>query len=374
MHIHRHDVHLCLVSQQATPNFIPVLDHRFRPKRVILVVSPDMRERARWLESALTQRSVAVEQYLIADAWDIPRIQDELLRLLVRESDNALALNVTGGTKPMAIAAQEVFRAEGKPIFYVHPERDEVIPLFCDEQPFPIEQRVKIPDYLSIHGFHEVQRDRREFREACYLLGREWVMEVERLGKPLGTLNFLAGTCRQTRHVVAPDHKKEPHVWELIDKLREHGLAETDRTNLVFPDEQSRFFVNGGWLELYVDQTVRDLGELKVQDVARSLRVESAGHARNELDIAVLARNRLCLIECKTRGMESRGYGTPGPDALYKLDSLTALGGLNTRGMIVSYRPLEKQDRQRAADLSIRVVEGGQLRNLSVHLMDWMMA
>jgi len=45
MSIQRHDVHVCLVSEQATPNFIPVLDARFRPREVILVVSPQMRER-----------------------------------------------------------------------------------------------------------------------------------------------------------------------------------------------------------------------------------------------------------------------------------------------------------------------------------------
>jgi len=57
MPIRRHDVHVCLVSEQATPNFIPVLDTRFRPRKVILVVSPQMRERARWLKEALTRRA-----------------------------------------------------------------------------------------------------------------------------------------------------------------------------------------------------------------------------------------------------------------------------------------------------------------------------
>lgn len=56
MPIRRHDVHVCLVSEEATPNFIPVLDTRFRPREVILVVSPQMRERARWLKEALAHR------------------------------------------------------------------------------------------------------------------------------------------------------------------------------------------------------------------------------------------------------------------------------------------------------------------------------
>jgi len=366
--IARHACHVCLVSQQATPNFIPVLDKRFRPQRVILVVSPDMRERASWLQTALVQKGIAVTLYDIDDPWNVQRLQDQLLELLVKEAATDLALNVTGGTKPMAIAAQEVFRAEDKPVFYVHPERGEVIPLFREAQPFHIQESVQIPDYLGIHGYHERSRDTREFSEECYTLARDWIKEVERFARPLARLNGLAQDCKKTLCVAVPDHAREPHVWEMIDTLREHGLARVNGSQLVFPDEESRFFVNGGWLELHVAGVVQGLNGLQVQDSARSLKVESPEHARNELDVAVLARNRLFLIECKTKGMKERAGAAPGADALYKIDSLTALGGLNTRAMIVSYQPLETQDKQRARDLKIDIIEGGELRNLRRHL------
>ena len=47
------------------------------------------------------------------------------------EEAGADALNVTGGTKLMAVAAQEVFRAENKPVFYVNKIRMENY--FCPE-------------------------------------------------------------------------------------------------------------------------------------------------------------------------------------------------------------------------------------------------
>ena len=34
--------HLVLISAQPVPNFTPVLDERFRPEQVIMLVSPDM--------------------------------------------------------------------------------------------------------------------------------------------------------------------------------------------------------------------------------------------------------------------------------------------------------------------------------------------
>lgn len=37
----RHDTHPCLVSAQATPNLLPVLDEAWRLRRVVLAATPD---------------------------------------------------------------------------------------------------------------------------------------------------------------------------------------------------------------------------------------------------------------------------------------------------------------------------------------------
>jgi hypothetical protein len=49
------------------------------------------------------------------------------------------------------------------------------------------------------------------------------------------------------------------------------------------------------------------------------------GWPRNEVDIALLAQNRLFIIECKTRKMSGDDLAGPGAESLYKLDSLTSL-------------------------------------------------
>ncbi len=52
------DTHLILVSAQAVPNITPVMDERFKPKNVLLLVSPDMTNRAEWLEQIYTKRGI----------------------------------------------------------------------------------------------------------------------------------------------------------------------------------------------------------------------------------------------------------------------------------------------------------------------------
>ncbi len=376
MTIPRYDAHLCLVSQQATPNFVPALDSRFRPKEIVLAVSDDMLERAGWLEARFRGLDIKTSQVRIRDAWDVTSTQDDLMQLLIDQGQKTIALNVTGGTKPMAIAAQEVFHADRRPIFYVHPQRNEVIQLFPDKGAFEIQERVELPDYLGIHGYAITQQDTREFDERWYRLAEEWIKDVELFAEPLHQLNYLAQKAAKSLKVLLPDHHKNSKVWPMIDKLTQYEIASTAASNLVFPNEAARFFVNGGWLELHVARAMERLAARHgAQGVARSLKVKSAGHARNEIDVAALVHNRLYLIECKTRSMQSDSDAAgPGAETLYKLDSLTALGGLNTRGMVVSYQPLKLWDKQRANDLRIKVIESGQLRNLDDHLAKWINA
>lgn len=374
MPILRHDVHVCLVSEQATPNFIPILDSRFRPREVILLVSEQMRMRAGWLGEVLRRRVDRVSEIVVPDAWDVAGIQDVLLELLARQS-SGIALNVTGGTKPMAIAAQDVFRAEHLPIFYVHPATNQVVPIFSSEPPFSIEERVDLADYLAIHGFREVARAGAPEPEGHVSVAEEFVKEAERFASQLRKLNWLAGNAKGSLRVDLGSSAKDERLRELLDKLVRCDLLRLENQSLAFPSEAARAFANGGWLELHVARVVAARADqLGVQSHARSLVVESAGGARNELDIAFLAHNRLYLIECKTKRLTGPEADGPGAESLYKLDSLTALGGLNTRAMLASYQAIGRWDRQRATDLRIRIVEGGELRNLPKHLRQWVSA
>ena len=48
-----YDTHLCLVSAQATPNLLPVLDDAWRPRRVVLACSAQMKDAAQTLRSVI---------------------------------------------------------------------------------------------------------------------------------------------------------------------------------------------------------------------------------------------------------------------------------------------------------------------------------
>ena len=86
-----------------------------------------------------------------------------------------------------------------------------------------------------------------------------------------------------------------------------------------------------------------------------------------------MANNKLHIIECKTKRLSGKQAGSAGTESLYKLDSISALGGLGTKAMLVTYRPLNTYDAQRARDLRIKVVQAAELQNLKGVLRAWVL-
>ncbi len=380
------DTHLCLVSAQATPNLTPALDPATAPRRVILLVSPDMQRRAEWLAAVLKPRGIRCETWPIADAWDLEQVQQRVLELLEREvaliSPRAIALNATGGTKPMSIGAYEAFRAYDLPIFYVHPERDRLIWMSPQGQaPVDLDNRLRLDAFLVAHGARmagglvtPIPRERRELLQ--------WLVAgVRANAKALGTLNWLAMEAEQT--LVSPEmdpgQRQDQRLQAIIDRLALAGLVRFHDGRLRFEGEAARFFVNGGWLEEHVFATLQELrGRVPaIQDLARSVdlvrETQRGEGVPNEIDVACLAENRLYLIECKTRAWRGPDAGAAGADALYRLDTLTdLLGGLQARALLVSYRDLPPRVLKRAADLGVRVCAGAKLPQLAAELTAWL--
>jgi hypothetical protein len=380
------NTHLCLVSAQATPNLTPALDPATAPRRVILLVSPDMERRAQWLAAVLKPRGIRCDLWPIGDAWDLEQVQHRVLELLDREAalipDRAIALNATGGTKPMSIAAYEAFRAYDLPIFYVHPERDRLIWMHpAGEVAQDLENRLRLEPFLLAHGARvtgglntPVSPVRREL--ASWL-----VSGVRANAKALGVLNWLAAEAEKT--LVSPEldarQRQDQRLQALVDRFAEAGVLQPSSGRLRFPDEEARFYANGGWLEEHVFATLHELRPRvpSIQDLSRSLDIVRetmrGEEIPNEIDVACLAENRLYLFECKTRVWRGPDAGAAGADALYRLDTLTdLLGGLQARAMLVSYRDLPPRVLRRAADLGVRVCVGSRLPELAAELTAWL--
>ena len=352
-----------------------------QPRRVILLVSPAMREHAHWLTAVLEKRISGIQEWPVDDPWDITHIQNQVLELLERETagvaEKSIALNATGGTKPMSIAAYEAFRAYQLPIFYVHPGYDQLIWLYPEQQaPHELADRIKLEPFLQAHGamVNTKPGPQRNIPDPRRLeIATEIIRNIDHYQDAIGIVNHLAYSAIKN---LRSDkiRNQNTQLRDLIEIFAQGGLLEYQHGCLHFRDEEARFFVNGGWLEYHVFDAVRQQRkrDALIQDIAFGVEVtrEERGKAiPNEFDVAFLRNNRLHLIECKTKKFTGEGADAPAADALYKLDSLKELmGGLQARAMLVSYRNFNQAHRRRAADLNIHVCAGHDLQQLQHHL------
>ena len=120
-------VHVCLVSDQAAPNLLPALDPSLKPREVVLLVSGKMQARAEALATVLHEAGVATTAVALNDEHDYARLETAMLEVATERDGQSIALNVTGGTKLMALAAQAVAVAAHWAVFYVDADTDEVI-------------------------------------------------------------------------------------------------------------------------------------------------------------------------------------------------------------------------------------------------------
>ena len=369
----RYDVHLCLVSDQPLPNLIPVLDPRWRPRQVILLVTPAMERKGRHLhlKSALESAGCQVRVQTF-NAFAIEEIRRGIIESLSGISGRSIALNLTGGTKIMALGAYEVFRELGLPAFYVDTGNGHLIEIFPEAKTLPLPDVVKINHYLNAYGYSINKCGGYQVPPALQGLTDTLVKNAKRYEKALGTLNFCASDADKTlvRNLGTQEINNQ-RFRELLTLFAEAGVLALRGQQLVFADEQARFFANGGWLESHVLKVLNGFkGKEIIRDHAGSLELISSANNKNELDLAFTARNRLHLIECKTGRMKGSEQN-PG-DITYKLETLADLvGGVFGKAMLVSYRPLRQADRTRCAEFDIQVVEGGDIAQLPDRIGAW---
>lgn len=374
MNIH---THIVLVSAQAAPNLLPALDPALKPQEAILLVSEKMRPKADALEKVFKQNGVKIQRIALEDVHDYAKLETSLMNLAAERDGQAIALNVTGGTKLMALAAQSIAQAAGWPVFYVDVDTDEAIWLGNPQQPrHPLTEQLKLRHYLMGYGYDiEGQIERPQPDAKLNQLIDTLILQIGSLEQPLSQLNWLTQLAEDKKRLtVEMDDLQRDSIGlaNLLRHFEEADVLKVQGAVISYADEARRSFAKGGWLEHYVYNTVcRITGRLGIRDKASNLHVIDGSGVKNELDVAFMARNRLFVVECKTARMD-KPEAPKANDTLFKLaETAGRIGGLGTHKMLASYRPLRDAEKKLAQALHIKLACGTELQRLEEKLSAW---
>ena len=368
-------IQVLLVSAQAAPNLLPALDPELKPERAILLVSKKMEDRARALQKVLGEAGVRTQIEPVEDEHSFEQLENTLLKLAEQFSGQSIALNVTGGTKLMALAAQSVAQAYHWPVFYVDLDTDEVIWLGKESRSKPLQATLRLRHYLLGYGFQiEGGIERPQLDRARQQLTQTLIKDIGSLEEPIGQLNWLAQQAEDKHRLdtfLTETQQDSRKLEALLRHFEEAGVLRSNGSTIQFPTEQDRDFTKGGWLEHHVYGVLGSLGH-GIRDKAANLVVIDNKGVRNELDVAFMARNRLFVIECKTARMDGE-RALKANDTLFKLSEICRrVGGLGTRGVLASYRKMGDSERKLATALGLKVICGPELMRLEEQLRNWL--
>ncbi|OQY16109.1 MAG: hypothetical protein B6I36_10930 [Desulfobacteraceae bacterium 4572_35.1] len=345
-------IHICLVSKQLLPNLLLCCDENRRPEKVILIVTAAMWDPGHWLADLICQQGCRVEIVETA-SYDVVILQQLLSDLLTQYSASTIAVNVTGGNKLMAMAAFLESWSRNLPTFYIDTASDTLWLLGERSQQFPLPDLLKVKLYLQAYGYSLVSCEGKSIPEL--------VDDCDQWSSSIKALNCYASMA----------NKSLSQLQRLLEKFEGNGLLSLSGDRLVFANESSRVYSNGGWLEQHVFGVVQQLKlDGRIRDVTLNGVIEDPRGVKNEIDVMFTARNRLFLIECKTKNMNLESSRVD--DMVYKLESLKGLvGGLFGQAMVVSYLPVPSADRKRCRSYGIELVDGRKVKELRSQLCQW---
>ncbi len=334
---------LCLLlSEQHIPNLLS--GHHFKPQRLVLVVSDRMRKQKRdeaFLEALRMGGLEYAERTVKRFVSDVAGFEEvgRVLRSAFGEAPDAEWIcNITGGTKPMSIAAYELFKALGCRIVYIELSRPDEIIDVTDGHVEPCAYRPSCAEFCAGYGYRQYRKNKS--LNAARERANRWWETARRLTLTCASENLLRlprdawGDARKRGRMLRPGELVLPdeRSRELVRST--FGLSPAGESLVGELDKYACSFLTGEWLEVFLWGVLeRHAEQLGIWDVQQGLMPGTDHPPGNELDVAFMHRQGLWVVECKTGDQE----GVDVNSVIYKIDSVVRqLGALRVRFVIAT--------------------------------------
>jgi len=324
---------IALVSDQRMQNVIPVLHAGASYEELVLVLSKDRvtgEPLPRYCKSA-NDLKVVLQNCLrvrICEEWVDPynvEAVTAVVKSLVENSGREnVVVNISGGTKPMAIGALRAAQAAEAVCLYTNTEDNEILWLFPDgsTRAEPI-QVVGLDVSLYIQAYGEkvdisrvvtdLDVDHKIWAE---IIGNNHNVIYQQIIVPVMSAIKEAYKKRLDFPVICKV-KPTRRQQRIIEQLAQGGLWQWNESSgqIGITGRPAASFLCGIWVEIYVAMQMQYSGLF--EDVQFNVELDGV---EGEIDIAAVSNGKLVLIECKSNVQRSQ--------QLSKLDSFRyRLGG-----------------------------------------------
>jgi hypothetical protein len=335
-----------LISDQTIPNILVAA--QYKPDYLLFITTPSMerKRKCRAILGVLKQRGSDYSQAfhkIVVTEDSIEKIQSNVSKWLDQEGkEYHFIVNLTGGTKIMAIAAFELFNGYDSIMGYVPIPRNEFLLPFPKKQPrepVSLDERLTVVEYLIAYGFRitnkaVLERNKQEAWDRSLI--STYIFDHYDDVRPL--LKCLGDSIRQLKErqlkkgydLCVNSASENKAQAELEKKLgfKRNGLELTKRIT-----KSEWNYLRGGWLEECVFLSLTRVMSPQA-DIELSVVSNDPMGNKNEFDIMFTHENAIFIVECKSldapEGDESKTGGNIN-NFLYKLGALRQNFGLTPR-------------------------------------------
>jgi hypothetical protein len=334
------------------PNIIPAI--LYKPEKVILLTTKEEYKTAENISMVLNKYDLGCEIFKdYVSAYDLNSVSDAINKIVNMYSEKELNLNITGGTKLMAIAAYEIFRYHKLNIMYCDTFDENIIYFKNGEIVKEKYSNVKISvvDYLRAYGFKPnlAQNKSKKF-ESTNLLNfiKTHLIEYIKFSK---SIRFRNGSKKSRMN-------NSPKDFELIKKDKE--ISVTYKQTEIFKSSNSNYqYLIGFWLEDFIYNFIKS--NIPNIEIEKNYYILSKSDSPNEIDVIFSKNGKLYLISCKTGEFNKLD--------LFELEGLRNLaGGTFGKAYLVTLSNVSKSIQMRANEMYIKTLNIEEFMKEIFHL------
>jgi hypothetical protein len=311
---------ITLIGGQILPVYLGIIEKK--PDVVHVLYSKESKDQFSKLKNVFPTKEI--HSYQI-DPYDFEQIKNKTEEIVFENDQTSFELNITGGTKIMAIACQQVFNDLKLPIFYI----DQKHTLFdiADKRSIQLSNKISIETFLKLSGHNKYQIGSLNDFTASEISLSEYILT-----------QMNAGWYWQTYPQL---YKKDKFInpKSFSFKYKETELVWDGNTLTINNPSSSHSFItkrglfiafSGLWWELLIAKSVskwKSAIEFKMNLVIKSKVQDSSD--KNEIDIVLNTGKNLIFIECKA--------GEVKQEDVNKMKAVSNLyGGISSRSILVA--------------------------------------
>lgn len=313
-------VMVALASDQRMQNVIPIFQESANYKELILVLSKERNTNEphiRFKNSVNDFKAVMGSRLVVktCDSFVEPyKIEstEATIESILKKYNNIqdVVVNISGGTKPMAIGALRASHSLGVPCIYTDTEDGEILKMYPDgstEREPMVVRGIDVSIYMRAYGEKIIKSTNvmdisREKIEWAKIIGDNHSIIYKKVIIPLmSKMSDTQGkklvfpiicrieTTRKQREIIAQLAKQRLWLWN----------QETSEISIVDKDNAS--FLNGLWVEIYV--AVQMQSSCYFDNVLINIELDGL---KGEIDVAATINGKLVIIECKSNLKQSQ--------------------------------------------------------------------